>query len=44
MKKINAFIERGNDGTYGIYMDNKSLDYGLMGDGKTVNEAISDFY
>ena len=44
MKKIKAFIERGNDGTYGIYMDNKFLDYGLVGDGKTVNEAISDFY
>ena len=44
MKKVKAFIERGNDGTYGVYMDNESLDYGLVGDGKTVNEAISDFY
>jgi hypothetical protein len=44
--KIKAFIERGNDGTYGIYidLDENRLNYGVIGDGKTVEEAISDFY
>lgn len=46
MKKIKAFIERGTDGTYGIYIDlnEKNLSYGIIGDGKTVQEAISDFH
>jgi len=46
MRKVNAFIERGNDGTYGIYvdLDEDQLTYGVIGDGKTVQEAIQDFY
>ena len=41
-----AVIERGNDGTYGIYIDLKEtgLTYGIIGDGKTVKEAIDDFH
>ena len=43
--KIKAFVERGNDGTYGVYVDLKdnSLNYGIIGDGNTVREAIEDF-
>ena len=43
--KVKAFIERGNDGTYGIYIDLEEtrLSYGVIGDGKTVKEAIDDF-
>ena len=45
MNKIKAFIERGNDGTYGIYidLDDNTLDYSVIGEGNTVQEAIVDF-
>jgi len=44
--KVKAFIERGNDGSYGIYVDleDNRLNYGIIGDGKTIIEAIDDFY
>jgi len=44
--KVMALIERGNDGSYGVYVDleDKTLNYGIIGDGKTVKEAIDDFY
>jgi hypothetical protein len=46
MNKVKAFIERGNDGTYGVYVDLKdnTLNYGLLGEGNTVDEAITDFH
>ncbi|MGV4460727.1 type II toxin-antitoxin system HicB family antitoxin [Ornithobacterium rhinotracheale] len=45
MKKIKAFVEIGKDGTYGVYVDLKdnTLNYGVIGDGKTAKEAIEDF-
>lgn len=45
MIKVKAFIERGNDGTYGVYVDleENRLNYTIIGDGKTVKEAIEDF-
>ena len=44
MKKIRVFIERGEDGTFGAYMpDDNGLDYGIIGDGKTITETIDDF-
>jgi predicted RNase H-like HicB family nuclease len=45
MNKIKAFIERGKDGTYGVYVDleDNTLNYGIIGDGYTVDEAIEDF-
>jgi predicted RNase H-like HicB family nuclease len=45
MNKVKAFIERGNDGTYGVYVDmeDNTLNYGIIGDGNTVSEAIADF-
>jgi len=46
MIKVKAIIERGSNGTYGVYidLDENRLDYGIIGDGNTVNEAIEDFY
>ena len=46
MLKIKAFIERGNDGSFGVYvdLDETRLNYGIIGDGNTVKEAIADFY
>ena len=45
MNRVKAFIERGSDGTYGVYVDpeDNTLNYGIHGDGNTVEEAISDF-
>ena len=45
MNNVKAFIERGNDGTYGVYVDleDDTLNYGIHGDGNTVNEAIENF-
>jgi hypothetical protein len=46
MRKVKAFIERGNDGSFGVYMDLKEdkLDYSVSGGGKTAKEAVADFY
>lgn len=40
--KIKAYIERGNDGFYSIYIK-ENLGFGLIGTGKSVNEAKEDF-
>lgn len=41
--KITAVIERGTDGTFGIYIASDNAPFGAIGDGKTVAEAIADF-
>ena len=45
MNKVKAFIERGTDGTYGVYVDlnDETLNYGIHGDGATKQEAIDSF-
>lgn len=45
MEKVQAYIERGDDGTNGVYIDleNDSLNYGIHGSGTTVEDAIQDF-
>jgi hypothetical protein len=45
MNKVKAFVERGNDGTYGVYVDlnDNTLNYGIMGEGASVEGAIQDF-
>ncbi len=43
MKNQIAKIERGKDGSFGIYIENNSLNYGIHGNGKTVEEAKADF-
>jgi hypothetical protein len=44
--KVKAFIEKGVDGRFGVYINLKEnrLNYGVIGEGATVKEAISDFY
>ena len=42
MKAI-AIIERGNDGTYSVFIESDNVPFGAIGDGKTVAEAIADF-
>lgn len=45
MENVKAFIERGNDGSYSVYVDleDNSLNYGIHGNGTTADEAIADF-
>lgn len=44
MKTVRVFIERGKDGSYGAYMpDDNNLSYGVIGDGATAADAITDF-
>lgn len=43
MKKVKAIIERANDGTYGVFVK-EEIQYGIIGDGGSVKEAIDDFY
>ena len=42
MKKVKVFIEKSEYG-YSAYMDDSPLDYGCIGEGKTVEETIADF-
>lgn len=42
-RKIDAIIERADDGTYSIYSDADDLDYLITGTGKTVSEAKKIF-
>ncbi len=41
--KVKVIIERGTDGFYSAYMDEDRFDFGLNGQGDTVQEAKKDF-
>ena len=43
--RVNVFIEKGGDGSYGAYVDlnDNTLNYGLLGEGATVEETKADF-
>lgn len=41
--KAEVIIERGADGTYSAYIESNNVPFGLIGDGKTVQETIADF-
>ena len=45
MESVKAFIERRSDGGYSVYVDleDKTLNYGIFGEGNTVKEAMDDF-
>lgn len=44
MEQIKAFIAREKDGTYSIFVDDKApINYGLVGEGNTVEEAIAEW-
>ncbi|MBO4671351.1 MAG: helix-turn-helix transcriptional regulator [Bacteroidales bacterium] len=42
MKHVKIYIEKSKAG-YSAYMEEAGLDYGCIGEGKTVEEAIDDF-
>lgn len=42
MKTVKVFIEKSDYG-YSAYMDDTPLDYSCIGEGKTVEDTISDF-
>lgn len=41
--KVKVIIERGNDGSYGAYIGSNNVSFGIIGDGKTVQDAKNDF-
>ena len=44
MKRVKVFIEKGPKGDYSAYMpDDDGLDYGLIGEGSSIEETIADF-
>ena len=44
MVKVKAFISRESDGSYSIFVDEKApINYGLVGEGKTVQEAVDEW-
>ncbi len=44
MEKVKVYVCKEADGTYSCYADEKSnLNYGLVGEGKTVQEAINEW-
>lgn len=43
MRKVNAIIERANDGSYSIYSDAADLGYLITATGLTVEEAKKEF-
>lgn len=43
MKTVKVYIEMSEYG-YSAYMEETSLDYGCIGEGKTVKETVDDFY
>ncbi|MFV0396998.1 MAG: helix-turn-helix domain-containing protein [Bacteroidales bacterium] len=46
MRRVNLFVEKGDDGTYGVYIDleENKLTYGIIGEGRSAKEAIDDFH
>ena len=46
MNTVKAFLERGRDGSFGVYVDleDDTLNYGVFGEGDTAKEAIEDFF
>ena len=38
MRKVNAIIERANDGNYSVYMDAENVSYLITGTGTTAEE------
>ncbi len=44
MIDVKAYVSREKDGSYSIYVDEKApINYGLVGEGKTVKEAMDDW-
>ena len=43
MTNTTAIIERGGDGKYSIFIEDKSYPYGIIGTGNNVHEAMEDF-
>jgi len=42
--KTQVIIEKGKDGTYGAYLANHDLPFGVIGDGETIKETVEDFF
>ena len=42
-KRITAIIERGADGKYSVYIEDKDYPYGIIGTGVSAKDAMEDF-
>ncbi|WP_264530257.1 hypothetical protein [Flavobacterium sp. N502540] len=42
--EVKVIIERGTDESYGVYIGSDNISFGIVGDGKTVEEAKEDFF
>ena len=43
MFEVTAIIERGIDGKYSVYIEDKDYPYGIIGTGATARDAMDDF-
>lgn len=44
MAEVKAYISREKNGTYSIFVDDDApINYGLIGEGKSVSEAIAEW-
>ena len=43
LKTVKAHIEQGKDGSFGIYTEYGTLPFLVIGDGKTLEQAKTDF-
>lgn len=41
---VNVIMEKGGDRNFSCFSENESLDWGIVGMGKSVEDAIKDFY
>lgn len=41
--KVRAIIERGDDGTYGVYLEDNAANILIIGNGDSIDEAKEDF-
>ncbi len=41
---VTAILERGQDGRYSVYIEQKKYPYGIIGTGASVKEAKEDFW
>lgn len=45
MEKVKVYVCKESDGSYSCYVDERAnLNYGLVGEGKTAQEAIKEWY
>lgn len=44
VRTMNVIMEKGGDGNYSCFLEDDTLDWGVVGSGRSVYEAMKDFY